>query len=223
MKKALVGLALVLTAAFSSETDAAGDQLIWEGYLFPGQQLVANGCYQRAVMQTDGNFVVYGGNRARWASNTVNKGGYAVMQTDGNFVIYNWADRAVWATRTISHSPGASWLTMQDDGNLVLYEYNHGAVWSSNTAGEEVGQSPCVYKAEQTFVTYNSDRPGSDYKVLIPNEARPSWCGFFCAGETACKSYTYIPPSGSGTGECHLKNAVPSRVSRAGRVSGVKQ
>jgi hypothetical protein len=223
MRKALAGLSLALTAAFASEAAAAGDQLIFEDFLFPGQQLVGSGCYYRALMQTDGNFVVYGGNRSRWASSTFNTGGYAVMQTDGNFVIYNWADRAVWATHTISHTPGANWLTMQSDGNLVMYEYSHGAVWSSNTAGEVLTQSPCAYKAEYTTVTYNVDRPGSDYKVLIPNEARASWCGFFCAREAACKAYTYIPPSGSGTGECRLKNAVPSRVSRSGRVSGMKQ
>jgi hypothetical protein len=223
MKKALAALSLLLTAAYASGAAAAGDQLIFEDYLFPGQQLVASGCYYRAIMQTDGNFVNYGGNRSRWASNTANAGGYAVMQTDGNFVIYNWADRAVWSTHTISHSPGASWLSMQSDGNLVMYEFNHGAVWSTRTAGEAVGQSPCQYKAEHTTVIVNADRPGSDYKVLIPNEARASWCGFFCAAETACKAYTYIPPTGAGTGECHLKNAVPSRVSRAGRVSGVKQ
>lgn len=221
MKHVLVGLSLLFTAAYASGA-AASDTLIYDDYLFPGQQIVADGCYYRATMQSDGNFVNYGGNRARWASNTAGSGGYAVMQLDGNFVIYNWADSAVWSTHTV-RGTGSNWLTIQSDGNLVLYNYSAGALWASRTNGEELGQSPCTYKQEHTYVAVNYDRPGSDYKVLVPNEARASWCGFFCAGESACKAYTYIPPSGSGTGECHLKNAVPSRVFRAGRVSGMKQ
>ncbi|MFD7449026.1 hypothetical protein [Kitasatospora sp. NPDC059827] len=62
-----------------------------------------------AVMQDDGNFVVYDGNgNAAWSSGTSGCGGYYVwgrMQTDGNFVLYkghaagdnNW--KPVWSTR----------------------------------------------------------------------------------------------------------------------------
>jgi hypothetical protein len=52
----------------------------------------------RAVMQDDGNLVVYGPTGAIWSSTTNGyRGSYAVMQGDGNFVIYqpqrHWARR----------------------------------------------------------------------------------------------------------------------------------
>ena len=52
-----------------------------------------------AIMQGDGNFVLYHGSDpssqgpAFWASNTYGQGqGFAIMQGDGNFVIYNGSD-----------------------------------------------------------------------------------------------------------------------------------
>jgi hypothetical protein len=55
-----------------------------------------------AVMQADGNFVVYrndGSSRAIWSTNTTGRGAVlAVMQHDGNFVLYDGAGRAVWWT-----------------------------------------------------------------------------------------------------------------------------
>jgi hypothetical protein len=222
MKKTLTGLSLLLTAAYASGAAASGgDTLLEDEYLFPTQELVASGCYYRAVMQSDGNFVNYGGNHALWASNTVGSGGYAGMQADGNFEIYNWADRAVWSTHTNGNWDSS--LIEQGDGNLVLYSSAFKALWSSRTNGESLGQSPCTLKQERTFVTYDFDRPGGDYKIVIPTLARASWCGFFCANESACKAYSYVPPSGSGTGECHLKNVINTRVRHWGWVAGMKE
>ncbi len=55
-----------------------------------------------AVMQDDGNFVVYGpDNCPRWASGTEGHlGAYLILQADGNLVIYD-GDNAVWATGTV--------------------------------------------------------------------------------------------------------------------------
>lgn len=62
----------------------------------------------RAVMQSDGNFVVYAANNAvLWASNTVNGRSRLVMQNDGNLVIYSSASRALWASNTVQ-SPTAN-------------------------------------------------------------------------------------------------------------------
>jgi hypothetical protein len=53
-----------------------------------------------AIMQTDGNFVVYGPQGALWASGTVGyPGAYLVVQTDGNMVIYQ-GQQSLWATNT---------------------------------------------------------------------------------------------------------------------------
>lgn len=55
---------------------------------------------KNAVMQSDGNFVLYGFNEPLWASNTNNKpGSFLVMQDDGNAVIYV-PGPPVWATNT---------------------------------------------------------------------------------------------------------------------------
>jgi len=56
----------------------------------------------RAVMQTDGNFVVYNSaNVALWQSHTYgNPGAYLDIQDDGNLVVYNSANQPIWRTGT---------------------------------------------------------------------------------------------------------------------------
>ena len=83
-----------------------------------------------AIMQNDGNFVVYqAGVGAIWASGTNgNWGARLVMQGDGNLVIYRTNGTAAWATMTFG---SGHVLVMQNDGNLVMY--GAGARWASNT------------------------------------------------------------------------------------------
>ena len=59
---------------------------------------------QYAVLQSDGNLVVYSSTgTAIWASNTVGSGAdRLVAQSDGNLVLYS-PTRAVWATNTVGH------------------------------------------------------------------------------------------------------------------------
>jgi hypothetical protein len=112
--------------------------------------------YYQAVMQTDGNFVVYrfdaNGNRTpTFWTNTGGKvdGRYwkLVPQADGNLVLYETdlageTGSAIWASNTAGirkPAPGHFGLSMQQDGNLVLYLfYEDGScdpVWASdNTA-----------------------------------------------------------------------------------------
>ncbi|GGK44217.1 hypothetical protein GCM10010124_41310 [Pilimelia terevasa] len=57
--------------------------LVFRSYLNNGQNYVcwsigAKGSGARAVYQNDGNFVVYVGNAAKWASDTAGKGGNSV-------------------------------------------------------------------------------------------------------------------------------------------------
>ncbi|MEU8975946.1 hypothetical protein AB0D11_43355 [Streptomyces monashensis] len=137
-----------------------------------------------AVMQTDGNLVVYksgggpGKGGALWASGTYgNPGAYATVQDDGNVVVYAKASHSpLWAGGTYARhqttyggtalKPG--WwtqgtytrLVMQMDGNLVMYRRRDGAaIWSSHTYGH-----PGAYAVMQTdgnFVVYKSTG-GSD-------------------------------------------------------------
>jgi hypothetical protein len=97
----------------------------------------ANGRY-RALMNTDGNFVVYSTHSgALWSTHTAgHPGSYLVVQqNDGNVVLYNSRNHALWSTGTAGKSNVS--LLMQDDGNLVLYAgpVDHSvAVWSSKAA-----------------------------------------------------------------------------------------
>jgi hypothetical protein len=57
----------------------------------------------------------------------------AVMQNDGNFVIYNSLNQPIWATGTDRKGSGPYRLVLQDDRNLVLYDANNTVHWASNT------------------------------------------------------------------------------------------
>jgi hypothetical protein len=63
----------------------------------------------RAVLQSDGNFVIYSASNAiLWASNTAgNPGTTLAVQNDGNVVLYD-DGRALWATRTVSIVTGSA-------------------------------------------------------------------------------------------------------------------
>lgn len=84
------------------------------------------------IFQNDGNLVLYGQNRAIWASGTNNKADLFVVQTDGNVVLYG-GGRAVWSTNTTRNS--GAFLAIQSDGNLVVYDRNQNVLWSSGTRG----------------------------------------------------------------------------------------
>jgi hypothetical protein len=70
-------------------------------------------------LQSDGNLVLYEGGAALWASNTVNSGAAkAIMQGDGNFVLYTAAGAAVWASNT-PNNPGASITLQNDGNLVI--------------------------------------------------------------------------------------------------------
>lgn len=67
-----------------------------------GQRIVSDGGRYFAILQGDGNFVVYRNDGVPfWSTGTVGSdAATAVMQGDGNFVIYSRAGHAVWSTGT---------------------------------------------------------------------------------------------------------------------------
>lgn len=112
---------------------AATDQLGVNWSAPQSTSMWSNGGGYLAVLQGDGNFVVYApGSRAVWCTRT---GGAnrIVMQGDGNMVIYNSANRATWASNTSGN--GKSRLVMQSDGNLVIYRADGRATWATYTNG----------------------------------------------------------------------------------------
>jgi Cohesin domain len=118
---------------WSSKTSTICDRLFPGDTLYPGDFLKSRDDRFRAVMQTDGNFVVYNSyNRAIWNANTVhNPGARIIMQTDGNLVVYNTQNAALWNSRTYGNA-GAH-VILQTDSNLVVYNASNRAVWSWKT------------------------------------------------------------------------------------------
>ena len=97
--------------------------------MFTGNELrSANGRYT-AVLQRDGNMVVYAaGNRPLWHSHTwSNVETMLEFQDDGNLVLSDALGWVRWHSATWGN-PGAR-LVMQDDGNLVLYAANGTPLW----------------------------------------------------------------------------------------------
>lgn len=105
--------------------------------IYPGQELQTANRQYTAILQTDGNFVVYNGSQALWASGTDypsihQKVAFANMQSDGNLVVYSTSLKPLWNSGTPENGPSS--LNMQPDGNLVIYNANMQPTWASNTA-----------------------------------------------------------------------------------------
>ena len=163
-----------------------------------------SGCFF-AVMQTDGNFVVYdarGGQAwvidqnadghwygpALFASNTRGSGAvFAAFQGDGNFVLYDAAGRSVWSTATAGQ--GGTYLIMQNDGDLVLYGADGRAIWSSFSR-----MSPPI-------------GPGIDLSQVSVNGRTCAQAGF---GGGGFISATPINKVNIGNGRVKITNPVPT-------------
>jgi len=101
-----------------------------------GEQLTSTNGKYRALMQNDGNFVLYG-SRALWASNSTGTGAsFVILQRDHNVVVYDSFSSPKWASNTNGRGSGSTVLVLQDDGNLVLYDGAGSAVWASGTGGQ---------------------------------------------------------------------------------------
>ncbi len=162
------------------------------------------------AMQTDGNLVLYSFGVPMWASGTNGRNGYiAIMQSDGNFVVYDDTSAplfasgssghggarlavqndgntvvyagttALWATHTdgigaaptgcggiapghalapgesVKSCDGRFSLVMQGDGNLVLY-LGGSALWASHTNGK--GGRTAAMQTDGNFVVYAAGR-----------------------------------------------------------------
>src|SRR5262249_25150922 len=94
------------------------------------------GVKYRAIMQSDGNFVVYdlSTGSAVWDAETLGKGARALMPGDGNLVVYDSNGNDVFSTETAPQPDYDAFLQIQDDGNLVMYEYKKTPIWASNSA-----------------------------------------------------------------------------------------
>lgn len=96
---------------------------------------IVNGNY-KAIMQGDGNFVIYNGSSATFSTRTSGSNCFAKMQTDGNFVIYNSSGSALWATRTNLNGSSHSYsLVLSSSGELNVKDNTNGyKLWSTKNS-----------------------------------------------------------------------------------------
>lgn len=108
-----------------------GDILIKDAHLTRGQFLTSSNRRFRAVMEQDGNFVLYVGKTVLWSTDVKGNGSQVVMQEDGNLVLLDEFGDELWSTNTPLRG---DYLICQDDGNLTLLNKYGESLWSSNTA-----------------------------------------------------------------------------------------
>ncbi len=99
-------------------------------HLTTNQYLMSENGQYVAILQEDGNFVLYNrnkGGQADFSSNTCGKPANQVqLRHDGHIAVVNDSniDSPFWMSRRNS-SGGQCFLIMQDDGNLVGYKGTH--------------------------------------------------------------------------------------------------
>ncbi|GAA0453451.1 MULTISPECIES: hypothetical protein [Streptomyces] len=73
-------------------------------------------------LQEDGNFCVYRNGKAAWqGEGAYPRGDYAVMQNDGNLVVYTSDQQPVWASETHGN-PGAELVVQDDGNVVIYHE-----------------------------------------------------------------------------------------------------
>ena len=104
-------------------------------YLASGQALTSENGRFTAVMQTDGNFVLYDGQYPKWSMNTRGAGNYLIFQNNGNVMLTNEQQFEFWESNT--RDQGATRFVLTNSGNLVLYDADMNTIWSTNLAKEK--------------------------------------------------------------------------------------
>mmetsp|Transcript_23924 Transcript_23924/g.20913 ORF Transcript_23924/g.20913 Transcript_23924/m.20913 type:complete len:505 (-) Transcript_23924:87-1601(-) len=145
----------------SGQAEIVGNQLQPDIKLTSGQGLRSSNSEYIAVMQSDGNFVIYqdGVNTPIFHTNTAlapETENYAVLQSsDGNLVVYNIDGSIKYSAGISSNGDPVKFLRMRDDGNLVAYKQTScGVIPYYGTNGIPSGESStCSPTAQPTANT----------------------------------------------------------------------
>jgi len=156
--------------------------------LLPGQALKSpNGIYE-AILQSDGNFVVYknyqnSSVKPIWDTETYGRTVPVVsasMTPGGNFVLYDANNTNVWATWS---SGTGAFMIMQDDGNLVIYASDGKTpLWSTGTyQGSASNPNPAAAPTSTPIISATGIRWGTSptspiRPVLAYCGNGPGWC-----------------------------------------------
>ncbi|EGC38467.1 hypothetical protein DICPUDRAFT_75958 [Dictyostelium purpureum] len=97
-----------------------------------------------AVMQTDGNWVVYSipksseeKRRVIFASHSEKHGHHPyrmIMQGDGNLCLYDTKNHCTWSSNTCNkktHKSGPYFVRLYDSGSLKVFDGSNDTLWSS--------------------------------------------------------------------------------------------
>ncbi|HOV42212.1 MAG TPA: hypothetical protein PLM59_10490, partial [Oscillospiraceae bacterium] len=196
----LVFLVLFLTALsypITVKAEAGNYYLSMGEYLSSGKRITSQNGKYFAIMQTDGNFVIYQSDtqKALWHTNTYG-GNYtsyrAMMQTDGNFVVYgikNGAMTALWNAGTHVYGSGTYRLELGDD-SVLRVKKNGNTVWNSPNA--PINSSGWSYmfrepKMATTITSYRGWRTLNGRREFHPGIDITEYSG----GKNLLSSYDY--------------------------------
>jgi len=174
---ALVSFAVIAGPIISASAAQASMSSLAAGEsLSPSQYLSSPNGQYRLAMQSDGNLVLYTGQRALWQTQTTaSPGARLFMQsTDGNMVMYDTSGRAVWSSNTAGHA-GSS-LYVQDDGNVVIYSPAGQALWNTGTATAAAGAG--VTAQMQAAANWAIAQKGSTFSSYF-GHPWSGWCEQF--------------------------------------------
>ena len=120
-----------------SAPPASGSFLPINGVLTKNKFLKVTGrgssCGFQAIMQGDGNFVLYRGSAAIWSTRTSgNPGATLVFQGDGNIVVKRANNTVVWSATT--QGKGGTKFILRGAGQLVITNAAGAIVWVSGPA-----------------------------------------------------------------------------------------
>ena len=175
------GLAVPASAA------AGGDLLVAGEGLAPGQQLVSADRRYRAVMQPDGNFVVYAADgRVLAATGTYGAGNRLTMQADGNLVVHSSGGRPLWDTRSWGNA-GAR-VVLQTNGDLVVWRSNGTPAWSTGwDTPDRLRPGQSLYAGQQLTA------PDGRHRFAVQPDGNVVLYG--PAGRVLSATGTYVPNS----------------------------
>ena len=109
------------TTIYSGSVSATASQDV---YLFPGDRILSPNNKYMALMQQDGNLVIYRGSDTKviWSTGSQNKGGaYALMRKNHNFAIFTAEGRQIWTNEVMhNESDPTTTLHVRDDGRIQL-------------------------------------------------------------------------------------------------------
>jgi surface antigen len=113
------------------------DSLLANEVLPPGDALRSLDGHYRLTMRFGGDLVETDtAGRVLWSTGTSAAHSVAIMQADGNFVVYAPGAKPVWAAGTGGHPAAAFILAIQPDANLVIYPPGSTALWSNGAVND---------------------------------------------------------------------------------------